>query len=147
MTDIRVKIDNYKFDMRACGILEYEGKVLISTEVDGTQTLSSGAVKLGETSEEAVVREFLEETNLHVTVDKLIAVVENLFEFENAPYQQVIFVYFLSLNEKEQQELICKEKVNASWVNKNLVTMLKPELLNELVGLETKGVLHMTNKD
>ncbi len=147
MTDIRVRIDNYKFDMRACGILEYEGKVLISTEVDGTQTLSGGAVKLGETSEEAVVREFLEETNLHVTVDKLIAVVENLFEFESSPYQQVIFVYSLSLNENEQQELICKEKVNASWVNKNLVTMLKPELLNELVGLETKGVLHMTNKD
>ena len=82
-----------------------------------------------------------------MTVDKLIAVVENLFEFENAPYQQVIFVYALSLNEKKQQELICMEKVNASWVNKNLVTMLKPERLNELVGLETESVLHMTNKD
>ncbi|MFW8054116.1 NUDIX domain-containing protein [Vagococcus fluvialis] len=147
MTDIRVTIDNYKFDVRACGILEDKGKILVSTEVDGTQTLSGGAVKLGETSEEAVVREFLEETNLHVKVDKLVAVVENLFEFENAPYQQVIFVYALSLNEKKQQELICKEKVNASWVNKNLVTMLKPERLNELVGLETESVLHMTNKD
>ena len=64
MTDIRVELGLSKFDVRACGLLRHQGDLLVSTEVDGTQTLSGGAIKIGETSEEAVIREFKEETNL-----------------------------------------------------------------------------------
>ena len=147
MIDIRVEINQTKFDVRACGILKNEDKILVSTEDDGTQTLSGGAVKLDETSEEAVVREFLEETGLFVKVERLVAVLENFFECEGKPYQQIIFVYDLSLDKNQEQQLICKEKVNVSWIDQEVVTMLKPEPLNKLVGLKNRDVLHIVNKD
>ena len=61
MEDIRVVIGDSKFDVRACGVLSQDNHILSSVESDGSQTLPGGAVKIGETSKEAVVREFLGE--------------------------------------------------------------------------------------
>ena len=147
MTDIRTVLGNTKFDVRACGMLKNkQGELLVSTEVDGTQTLSGGAVKIGETTEEALVREFLEETNLHVTVEKLVAIVENFFEFEGGPYQQLIFIYELSLTE-EGQALYCREKVNVNWEPLQEVRQLKPVILNEIIQLEGDSIRHFINQD
>lgn len=145
MTDIRVKIDKTKFDVRACGILENNGKILVSTEIDGTQTLSGGAVKIGETTEQAVKREFFEETNLHVEVERLAAIIENKFKMDEDDYQQVIFVYYLSLSGNQKQELVRKEKINAEWIDKSQITNLKPIVLNDLIQSEKQEIQHIIN--
>lgn len=146
MTDIRTIFGDTKFDTRACGLLKREGKLLVSTEVDGTQTLSGGAIKIGETSEITVVREFKEETNLNVQVEKLVAIVENFFNFEGKPYQQIIFVYELSLAD-EESEIMCREKVNVSWVEKEKVNMLQPIVLNDIVQYNGDKIQHIINRD
>lgn len=145
MSDIRVKIDQTKFDVRACGILENNGKILVSTEIDGTQTLSGGAVKIGETTEQAVKREFFEETNLHVEVEKLAAIIENKFKMDEDDYQQVIFVYYLSLSGNQKQELVRKEKISAEWIDKSQITNLKPIVLNDLIQSEKQEIQHIIN--
>lgn len=146
MTDIRIDINHTNFDIRACGILRNNGELLVSTEVDGTQTLSGGAVKIGETSEEAVIREFKEETNLDVSINRLTAIVENFFTFETKPYQQIIFVYELVLK-KTIQEINCREKVNVQWVKEGHVVNLKPVILNEIIRLKADGLQHFVNKE
>ncbi|MBO0476459.1 NUDIX domain-containing protein [Vagococcus sp. DIV0080] len=144
MTDIRMTIEGSRFDVRACGILRKEGKVLVSFESDGVQTLTGGAVKMGETSEEAVIREFKEETNLDVEVKELSAIIENFFDYDDRPYQQLIFVYDLVLSQKNQ-ELICREKVNVTWAEENQLTNLKPSALNELISSKSQGIAHCIN--
>ncbi len=146
MTDIRVELGLSKFDVRACGLLRHQGELLVSTEVDGTQTLSGGAIKIGETSEEAVIRELKEETNLDVEVNRLVAIVENFFTYENKPYQQIIFVYELALKEPSQK-IKCLEKVNVHWVKENEVNNLKPVILNEIVQIKDNQLKHFVNKD
>lgn len=145
MTDIRVTIDRTKFDIRACGILENNGKILVSNEIDGSQTLSGGAVKIGETTEQTVKREFFEETNLYVEVNELAAIIENHFEIDKQSYQQIIFVYNLSLSEDKQQDLICREKLKVEWLAKDKVTDLKADVLNQLIQENKQGIQHFVN--
>lgn len=147
MTDIRTFFDNTKFDVRSCGILHHNNKILVSYESDGSITLNGGAVSIGESTEQAVVREFFEETNLHVQVDGLIAVIENFFSLELHPYQQIVFVYNLSLIEGKEQDLKCKEKLNARWEKIENVNNLKPVILNKVIKSENQSIQHYINRD
>jgi 8-oxo-dGTP pyrophosphatase MutT (NUDIX family) len=52
-----------------------------------------GGVELGETSEQAVVREIREEIGAEVRDLKLLGVLENLFELEGEQRHEVVFVY------------------------------------------------------
>lgn len=146
--DIRTFFNETKFDIRSCGILKKEDKVLISNEEDGSQTLPGGAIKIGETTEQAVVRELLEETNLHVKVERLVAVVENFFILDNIPYQQLIFVYELSLVTTSIKEICCKEEtVSSEWLKKNEIRALKPHILEQLIYQPKQEFQHLINKE
>jgi 8-oxo-dGTP diphosphatase len=111
MTDIRTMMDDTRFDVRACGLLLDGDRFLISTEKDGTRTLPGGAVKVGETTEAAVIREFYEETNLQVQPRRLLAIIENHFKLKRQLYQQIIFVY--ELIKSNNGPLVQKEAVLA----------------------------------
>ena len=52
-----------------------------------------GGVELGETSEQAIVREIREELGSEVRDLKLLGVLENLFELEGQQRHEVVFVY------------------------------------------------------
>jgi ADP-ribose pyrophosphatase YjhB (NUDIX family) len=52
-----------------------------------------GGVEVGETSEQTIVREILEELGAGVRDLKLLGVLENIFELEGSPRHEVVFVY------------------------------------------------------
>jgi len=147
MTDIRTFFNNTKFDVRACGILRHNNKVLVSYESDGSVTLNGGAVSIGESTEQAVVREFFEETNLYVQVDSLVAVIENFFTLNSHSYQQIVFVYDLSLIDSKEQELKCKEKLSVRWEKIESINNLKPVILNKVIKSKNKEIQHYINRD
>lgn len=147
-TDIRATFDNTQFDVRVCGILKNNGKVLVSTEDDGSQTLTGGAVQIGETTEAALVREFYEETKLKIKPQKLVAIIENFFSFE-AEYHQIIFVYEALLAEgSHPNDLVCEEKLDVNWEPLRQVNQLKPAVLNELIHASAdQSLVHFVNND
>lgn len=147
MTDIRGDFNGHFFDVRACGILKEGTKVLLSKEVDGSRTLNGGAVKIGESSEEAVVREFYEETNLFVKVEVLLGVIENFFFLKGKPYQQLMFVYEVSLDDTKEQVLRGHEKPDVTWEEIESVTNLKPAVLNEWLVSDSLLPLHVVNRE
>ncbi len=63
--------------------------------------LLGGGVEFGETSLEALHREFKEELNVELTNCRLLDVYENIFTFNNKPGHEIIFIYqadFVDLN-------------------------------------------------
>lgn len=69
------------FRYRAAGIIVEDGWVLFAgNDVDEYLYSVGGAVQVGETAEEAVVREVLEETGVRYEVDRLAFIHENFFE-------------------------------------------------------------------
>ncbi len=69
------------FRYRTGGILVHGGRMLfVRSGVGDYYYMIGGAVRLGETSEQCIEREFFEETGLEVRADRLAVVCENFFK-------------------------------------------------------------------
>ena len=66
--NIRKKVGKDKIILNfTCGILSQSGKILLQKRADkGTWGLPGGAIELGESALEALVREFYEETGIEI---------------------------------------------------------------------------------
>ena len=80
-----------------CGILSQSGKILLQKRADkGTWGLPGGAIELGESSVEALVREFYEETGITVKVHKLLNVYTKYSDsYPNGDEAQVVTILYL----------------------------------------------------
>ena len=95
---IREKVGKDKIILNfTCGILSQSGKILLQKRADkGTWGLPGGAIELGESSVEALVREFYEETGITVKVHKLLNVYTKYSDsYPNGDEAQVITILYL----------------------------------------------------
>lgn len=73
--------DNRRFRLRAAAIIIENGCVLFATNESESYYYSiGGGIHLGETAEQAVVREVFEETGISYEIDRLAFVQENFFK-------------------------------------------------------------------
>ena len=73
--------DNKRFRLRAAAIIIEDNCVLFATNDSENYYYSiGGAIELGETAEEAIKREVLEETGVNYEIDRLAFIQENFFE-------------------------------------------------------------------
>ena len=96
--NIRKKVGKDKIILNfTCGILSQSGKILLQKRADkGTWGLPGGAIELGESAVEALVREFYEETGVKVTVKKLLNVYTKYSDsYPNGDEAQVITILYL----------------------------------------------------
>ena len=72
--------ENKWFRYRAAAIIVEEGSVLFAgNEIDDYLYSIGGAVHMGETAEDAVIREVLEETGVRYEIDHLAVIHDNFF--------------------------------------------------------------------
>lgn len=98
MADILFKTDDYIFSYRVGGVLIHNDKILLQ-RVPGDEGYAfvGGHVAFGETTDEALVREFKEEIRADVKVERLLMIGENFFPWGNRPCQQINLFYLVSL--------------------------------------------------
>lgn len=84
-----------KFRYRSAGVIIDDGCVLMVTnDTAGYYYSIGGAVHLGETAEEALLREVFEEAKVECEIDRLLFINENFF-FENGFENHEISFYYL----------------------------------------------------
>ena len=140
--DLRMVEENSQFDIQASGILwnEETDAILLSRENNeqGIQVLPGGAVKRFETSQQAVVREMLEETGYETKIVRLLALIESTFSIEentDKTYQQINFVYLLKrVAHSDRHKIVAsEEKVRPIQKHRQEVKNVKPTILNEII--------------
>lgn len=96
MEDIKLIIDQKNFKYRVNGIIIHGGKVLALRRSDGAYSLPGGHVRIGEDSNEAIIREMLEETKTHVSIIKELAIIEFFYvDRNNSETHEVSFYYLV----------------------------------------------------
>ena len=102
------KIHYGEFCFRVAGVLMNKGKILLQTDdlVD-FWVLPGGGVKLFESSEDAIKREFKEEMRLDIEIERLLWVVENSFEFDNTKIHGIEFTFLIKpIDDKDELKML-----------------------------------------
>jgi len=108
----------------AIGLLRFEDRLLVAEvrnddgSVKGWRPLGGG-VEFGETSEQTLRREFLEETGFAIEIAGPPTVIENLYEHEGHTGHEIIFVYEITTSDPkavERDRFVINENSQDVWV-------------------------------
>jgi ADP-ribose pyrophosphatase YjhB (NUDIX family) len=92
---IRFDQGTRRFNYRVVGVAVSEGSVLLHrADHEPFWSLPGGRAEHGETAEETIAREMLEELGTSIEVVRLLWVVENFFDYEGLNYHELA-LYFL----------------------------------------------------
>ena len=99
------------FNYRVGGIIIKNGKILLHSDPHVEfWVVPGGSAKPFEASDKAVIREFQEEIGLSVTVERLLFIIENSFEFSNTKFHGLELMFLVTPNDTtkilEQEEFI-----------------------------------------
>ena len=100
MPDIIFKTTDYVFSYRVAGILKHNNKILLQRPLNDTGYALPGVhVSLGETNAETLIREFKEEIDADIKIEKLSWVGEIFFPWGSSgkPCHQICLFYNISL--------------------------------------------------
>ena len=82
---------------RTVGVLLRDNKIFVQCDND-VYALPGGHVKIGETSEETLIREYKEETGADIICNRLIWVEETFWKWDDKDAHGIVFYYLISLD-------------------------------------------------
>ncbi|TFG50461.1 MAG: NUDIX domain-containing protein [Candidatus Brocadiia bacterium] len=105
------------FAVGDAAVIDDEGRILLIQRADnGKWAMPGGALEVGETPAEGVVREALEETGIHCQVVSLVGVFDSRFCGTTSRHHLYQFVFLCRpLNKEAQQPSHAIEVLDARW--------------------------------
>ncbi|MCH5353470.1 MAG: NUDIX hydrolase [Acutalibacter sp.] len=99
--------DGYLCDLRAVGVLVKDGMLLVQRDRGGNEyALPGGHVKIGETTADALVREFREETGAEIKSTRLLWTEECFWNWNGKAAHNISFYYLVELCKTETVPVI-----------------------------------------
>ena len=156
---IDFKDNKRTFKLRVSGLIIKEGKVLLLEMDDaGFFCLPGGHVELGETTEEAMIREMKEETEKDTYIKKYLGNIENFFlNKRNVNIHEIAYYYLMDFKEDiPVKDIIRMEddegvavKLNFKWFDlKDIKDInLKPSYLKDILTSDNLEFNHLIIKD
>ncbi len=95
---IRLNAGRARFQVRVGGLGFRDGHVLVHRAVhEAFWTFPGGRAEIGETPEETLRREMMEELGVDVTVGRLLWSVENFFHYEELDWHELGLYYLMEI--------------------------------------------------
>ena len=85
-------------NFRSAGVLIRNGRILVQREKNGSEyALPGGHVRIGESSVEALIREYREETSADIVCERLLWTEECFWEWNKKQTSTIAFYYLIKL--------------------------------------------------
>lgn len=141
-----VAVEQLFFRPSVYGILIENNKILLSKQWDGYD-FPGGGIELGETTPEALKREFLEETGFNIELKDFVTFKQDFFEFRFKDQHSHSFLFYYTctkiggnLSEQrltEEEKQYCGE---AEWINLKDIEKIKFYNTVDSVGIIKKSL-------
>lgn len=141
--DLSVVLNNQKLNIRACAIIIHDNKLLVHNNVNESHVaLVGGRVKIGESSEQTLKREIMEEMGKEIEIIEYVSTIENFFEADDMPYHEIMFVYRVDFKNEEDKKIIetihnveGEDELRYDWIDLDKIDEypLKPDILKDLL--------------
>lgn len=130
--DFRVIGKSYRYGVRVTAIIIRDGK-LLTYKVDGQNHLVGGAIKVGEATADAIVREVKEELGLSCEVKSLMYIVENRFDYQGELHHMVEFHYLVDFHGQVPTHTCDQEGFECQWLELDKLSNfdLRPKFLKD----------------
>ena len=152
---IKIKTNDYNFKFRVSGLIIKENKLLlVDMDDSGFLCLPGGYVELGETTEEAIKRELLEEVGINFSTTKYLGMVENYFINKFSKKIHEISIYYL-MSPKDKIDTTDftiiendkgkKMKLDFKWIDINNIDNydVRPSFLKEQISTNNLEFNHL----
>lgn len=156
--DIVYEQNNIVFNYRVAIVIRNNNKILIQKDNRcNYYILPGGRCKLGESSIDAAIREFKEETGINTKSTKSLGMIENFFtsNFNGKKYHEILIIHeleFINTNDYKSDyinnvEDDKNEFINFEWINvEDLYNIdLKPKIIIDII--KSNEYKHVINKD
>jgi len=105
--DITLNVEDYLLNVRTSGIIIHDNKILLHKNINEEHyALIGGRVAIGESSEEALKREVMEEMGKEVDIIEGLTTVENFFEMKDSKYYEILFVHRLEFKDEQDKKIL-----------------------------------------
>ena len=153
MADLNFFDGEKRFNFRIAAYITCKNKVLLAKHDDAEfYNMVGGRIQMGESSEDAIRREFREELGIEDFSGRLMYVAENFFDWREHYVQELLFIYRVELDEKYFEMLnhfkIIDSKCEYTyWFDKEELKdlVLRPKLILELGDMD-ETIHHNINK-
>lgn len=150
--------ENRIHNFRSAAILLHEGKILLQRGVEDTEyALPGGHVAWGETSAEALIREYKEELGVTISVERLIWVEEAFWKWGLKEAHTLCHYHMVRLNSASQIPLsglfksleTDESRLIFQWVDINELQEYKvyPEFLQYKISNLADGIEHFVTRN
>ncbi|MBT2757589.1 NUDIX domain-containing protein [Mesobacillus foraminis] len=97
--DVVFKTERAVFNYRVAGIWIVDDRVLLHKAVNERHwSLTGGRVEIAEEAKESIKREFLEELDVDISVNRLVWIAENFFEYNGMDIHELGLYFSVSSN-------------------------------------------------
>lgn len=141
--DITINVEDYLLNVRASGIIIHDNKILLHKNINEEHyALIGGRVALGESSEEALKREVMEEMGKEVDIIENLTTVENFFQMKDSKYYEILFVHRLEFKDEDDKKILetiknveGKDYLKYEWIDIDEIEKypLKPKVIKDML--------------
>lgn len=140
--DIKLQNDEWKLKLRVAGCVVKDDKILgVQMCTNKFYCLPGGHVELGESTEDAVIREMKEEIDLDCKIVNLICFLENFFKSGNKKVHEICYFYLMEPKEdivpkdytREENDKGVLKELRFKWLDLNSLQEVdfRPPILKE----------------
>lgn len=154
--DLSIVLDKQKLNIRACAIIIHNNKLLVHNNVNESHVaLVGGRVEAGESSEQTIKREIMEEMGKEIEILEYVTTIENFFDADDMPYHEIMFVYRVDFKNEEDKKIVDSiynvegdDELRYDWIDLDKIDEypLKPKILKNMI-TNNKYPVHEINDD